>query len=176
MNNFLRVSILAVFFLSSAAKATPITQFKLIWSYDKLPLDVRIAEAPLSMESHVSDHGIVTPLSVLPIQKLLPDGVVKLAKTERAVLYLFVKNLGKKKLRFSVAPHSTEPGVSALGFSFNCLCNGHIYEVGPGEVWYRVMLLKGSKELAEESVTLKHVIFEVGSKAAQKPQAHLHHN
>lgn len=137
------------------------TEYKLEWDYDGLPFEVRTARAPGGEVSRVSETGVVSDQVKLPILSQMPDGKVKIADGESAIIYLFVKNNGKKKIRFSVAPHSTHPGASALGFSFNCLCNGHIYEVPPGKIWYRIMELKAHGTGSKESVQLMHHIFKV---------------
>jgi hypothetical protein len=82
------------------------------------------------------------------------------------LIYLFVKNTSTKKIRFSVAPHETHPAEHALGFHFNCLCNGHIYEVPPQKTWYRIMHLKNKSTENKAEVKLHHVLFPVRKKSS----------
>lgn len=150
-------------FGTASAAGPKLTEYKLEWDYEGLPFEVRTARAPISELRRVAEMGIVDDKIHLPIQGQMPDGKVILNGGESAVVYLFIKNTGKKTIRFSVAPHSTHPGASALGFSFNCLCNGHIYEVPPGKIWYRIMELRNHKSgnSSSEPVTLMHHIFKV---------------
>ncbi|MBC7420966.1 MAG: hypothetical protein H7328_09585 [Bdellovibrio sp.] len=155
-----RISLVCVFlFLSSQAFCQ--TAFKLKWDSKNLPFEVKTAMAPLTVKNQVGQMGTFTEKLNLPIERQLPDGVVHLARSETAYVYLFVKNTSKRKIRFSVAPHSTHPGASALGFSFNCLCNGHIYTAEPNSIWYRIMELKNNSSNNEKNVELMHTIYEV---------------
>lgn len=135
------------------------TDFQLLWDFGKLPFDLRIVRINGRMQ--VGEIGIAKPDQQFPQPTPLVDGHVKVALKTEALLVLFLRNTSSKKIRFAVAPHSTTPGESALGFAFTCLCNGHIYEVGPGETWYRVMKLAYRNSQPAASIVLKHVIFEV---------------
>ncbi len=169
------IGLLLMFYSLSGALAGPLVTYKLKWSYGKLPIEIKTVRGPLTEQNRIGENGRYNSELKLPILQSLKNDSISLGDNEKAVLYLLVKNTGSKKLRFSVAPHSTEPGASALGFYFNCLCNGHIYEVGPNEVWYRVMVLKTSKQGKDSIVTLDHEIFEVTPNSKRKPQSHLHH-
>lgn len=142
----------------------------MLWEHSGLDFEIRMEMAPLGVKDRLAEHGIVTPETKLPTIRSLPENKIKLGDKETAIIYLYIKNKSKKSVRFSVAPHGTEPAETSLGFHFNCLCNGHVYEVAPGKVWYRIMQLKTSEQLPPEKVQLKHVIFEV--KKNTKLKAH----
>ncbi len=161
---------------ATVARAQSLINYKLVWDYGSLPLEVKLAMGSKTAVNRVAENGIATKSTDLAIQRMLPDGEFKLAASEQAILFLLVKNKGKKKLRFSVAPHSTDPGSASLGFNFTCLCNGHIYEVGPDEVWYRIMRLKSLVMTGEKEIVLKHHIFSVDEIPSQKLQRPHHHN
>jgi hypothetical protein len=137
------------------------TTFKLMWDAEKLPFEIKTAAAPSNLKSRLGETGTLTEKINLPIQKQMPDGLITVNSAENAYVYLFIKNTSKKTIKFSVAPHSTHPGASALGFAFNCLCNGHIYTAEPNKVWYRIMSLKNSSLNKTKNVELMHHIFEV---------------
>ncbi len=140
------------------------TTFKLKWDIQKLPFEVRMARGPVSLRNRLGETGNFNEKLNLPILKQMPDGEVKLSNSEVAYIYLFVKNKSNQKISFSVAPHSTHPGASALGFNFNCLCNGHIYVVEPNSIWYRIMELKTNSSPSEKNVVLSHSIFKIENK------------
>lgn len=148
------------------------TTYHIKWT-TKLPVDVKVARGPQIMGLRLSEKGIYKKGIDLRIIDPMPDGKVTLRPEEKAYLYALIKNTGKKTLKFSVAPHSTKPGNSALGFNFNCLCNGHVYEVGPGEIWYKVMMLDTNKLSKAKEVVLVHDIFDA-SKNGPKMQVHHH--
>jgi hypothetical protein len=155
--NFFIFMILALSFGAAHAK----TKVKLEWDIGKLPFEVKTAMGPSSISNRVAEHGVYNAKLSLPVSKKLDDGTFEVGSGEKVVLYLLIKNKGSKPIKFSVAPHSTHPGASALGFVFNCLCNGHVYEVPPGAIWYRIMNLNTTEFLDKEDITLKHTIFEV---------------
>ena len=135
-------------------------RFVLKWTWGSLPIEVRTARAPIAWLQREAENGLVSDDVVLPIQSELPNGVIELGPKEDAAIYIFVRNLSKKLLKFSVSPHSTHPGASALGFYFGCLCNGHIYEAPAGRIWYRVMRLRRKGvPLTEKEIVLDHMIF-----------------
>lgn len=136
-------------------------QFELLWDVGKLPFEVKIVEGMPTLKSRVSETGIVTPKTELLILKHLPEQKVEVPRNSESYIYLLIKNKGTKTYKFSVAPHSTHPGESSIGFHFECLCNGHVYTVKKGEVWYRILALKNSVNSDERLVTLKHNIFQV---------------
>jgi hypothetical protein len=153
--------VLSVFFLSSISLGQVVTEYEFKWEVGKLPFDVKTVALPLTQRARVSENGPLTDKVYLPVQPSVIDGKLSMRSGEQAILAILIRNNGKKKIRFSVAPHATHPGISALGFSFNCLCNGHVYEVLPGAAWYRIMRLQSRASESEPKVVLTHQIFEV---------------
>lgn len=149
--------------------------YQLLWNKGPLKVEVKTLRALETVRKRISEKGIYSPEMNLPIKDQMPDGIIRLKEEEEAYIYILIKNIDTKPLRFSVAPHSTEPGASALGFRFNCLCNGHIYEVRPGEIWYKIMSLKNNKWQQEKKIVLTHDIFEVKKSPSNKRHsAHSH--
>jgi hypothetical protein len=163
---------------NAATSSDPeVVTFDLEWQFDKkLPIEVKTVLAPNNEAKRVAETGLVTEQIKLPMAKVLEGGKVRLRKSDKAILYLFIKNTGSRTLRFSVAPHSTDPGMASVGFNFHCLCNGHIYEVPPNSIWYRIMALTTKATMDEPSVKLVHQIFEVEpeAKSKKKSRAHSH--
>ena len=168
-SKFILFSIVTLFSVCSLAAPA---EFELQWDKEKLPFEIRLAQSIGVNSSRVGETGIATADASFPGLKVLENGRLTLQEGDKGILLLMIRNTSKRKIKFSVAPHSTNPGEAALGFSFQCLCNGHVYEVGPSETWYRVMQLTYKKSETKEIVKLKHVIFEVTS--SRKPQAHHH--
>ncbi len=137
------------------------TVFNLKWHSENLPFDVKTARATTAVKRRVGETGTFSEKLNLPISNQMPDGKIALNNSENGYVYLFIKNNSKKNIRFSVAPHSTHPGASALGFVFNCLCNGHVYTAKPNQIWYRIMELKNDSTNRQKDIELTHHIFEI---------------
>lgn len=135
-------------------------EYEMLWDHDGLNIDISMARAPSGVATRVAEFGVLTPNISLPTIRKLAENKVELRAKEEGIVYLFIKNNESKTLRFSVAPHGTHPAESALGFHFNCLCNGHIYEVPSGKTWYRIMQIKVSTD-SKGPVILRHKIFRV---------------
>jgi len=162
---------------AQSSTSSDVVTFQLDWKFDKnLPIELKTVLAASNEIKRISETGLVSGKVPLRIAKVLDDGKVRVRRGEQAVIYLFIKNTGSRLLRFSVAPHSTDPGIASLGFHFSCLCNGHIYEVPPQGIWYRIMSLATKKTIEDSSVKLVHQIFEVKSEAkpAKKSAHHFH--
>ena len=136
------------------------TNFKIDWVTEGLPISVEVQRLQGSIKSRVGETGELTDKIILPPGRLLKEkNLLILNPDEDAYLILIIKNNSNKKLNFGVAPHSTDPGAASLGFSFTCLCNGHVYDVGPKKTWYRILRLKTEKQIQATEVKLTHVIF-----------------
>jgi hypothetical protein len=163
------------FLLGGHAALAADVDYQLLWNQGNLKVEVKTLRALETVRNRISEKGIYSPELNLPIKEQMPDGIIKLKEEEEAYIYILIKNKGSKPLRFSVAPHSIGPGAAALGFRFNCLCNGHIYEVRPGEIWYKIMSLKNNKWQQEKKIVLTHDIFEVKKFPGKKGHsAHAH--
>ncbi|RYZ81453.1 MAG: hypothetical protein EOP06_23450 [Proteobacteria bacterium] len=158
-------------FIAQDASAINAT-YELKWDKGNLPFEVKTFTSLLSGSRRIGETGIVGDATNFPGLIEMKDAKVLVEDNREKTLILMIKNTSKKRIKFSVAPHSTKPGESALGFSFQCLCNGHIYEVGPNELWYRIMKLTQRKNETKDLIVLEHAIFEVTPKS--KLQAHHH--
>jgi hypothetical protein len=156
---------LLIYFYSLADAQTrgSTATYKIEWEWEDLPIKVRTLVAGAGVgENRISETGIVKPGIKLPsIAELGPSYPLRLAQNDVAYLYIFVENTSTKSIKFAVSPHAISPAHSSLGFDFTCLCNGHVYQVGPKQTWYRIMKLNTRKHATKEPTTLKHVIFKV---------------
>jgi hypothetical protein len=165
-NNFINSALAIVVFVGLFLSPLPssASSYQLNWiNKDNLPIEVELKRAPKSVRTRVSEYGTVTPNISLPIRNLLPDGLIQFLENDQAYLYIFIKNLSSKLIKFAVAPHSTEPSEASLGFSFDCLCKGHIYELNPKSTWYRIMSLTPAMSFKHKNSVIKldHIIFKV---------------
>jgi hypothetical protein len=149
-----------IFFITAEAST-----YKMNWIIkNDLPIEIELKRAPQASKSRVGEHGLLTDQIFLPVRNVISDGKIKLTSDETGYLYIFIKNLSNKLIHFSVAPHGIEPSEAALGFTFNCLCKGHAYELKPKSTWYRIMSLvqTSSYKDPQKIIQLDHVIFKIG--------------
>lgn len=156
------ISFIFLFLYNVIADAVPPTVFSIEWDYKNLPFTVELAQSYNNSAKNIGEMGILGTKVLLPPHHINKDGKIPLEEGESSVLILLIKNNSDRKISFSVSPHSTHPAESSLGFYFNCLCNGHIYKVGPKQTWYRIMKLSNIVSTGEVVyVSLKHEIYEV---------------
>lgn len=75
---------------------------------------------------------------------------------------LIMKNTEAQPVNFFAAPHHVEPQEHSLGFHFNCLCVNHVFTVGPGETWYRVVRLQMHKDYRGKKLGIRHTLIGAG--------------
>lgn len=143
---------------SAAAPADGTSEVSFRWLQKKTSLELRMFVAPGSMASRVGEQGEQKPGMDLPVLRPLDDDKLKMLPGDSQIVYLVAKNTGKKPVSFFVAPHLTKPESASLGFKFQCLCYNHVYRVGAGKVWYRVMKLSLARE-AKGPIELTHELF-----------------
>lgn len=156
MINFFVLILLVISFESNAAN------FILKWNFtNNLKFEARTMKATSSVRARVGEKGIYNPSVNLPTERELIDGNISIEKNKEAYIYALFKNNENRTITFSVSPHSTTPGAQALGFKFSCLCNGHVYTVKPGEIWYKIMSIGTNQFKDQTDVVLAHDVFEV---------------
>ncbi len=82
----------------------------------------------------------------------MPTDNTLVVEDEENIQELIRYHLAKEGYQVTWVPS----GEKGLGFKFKCLCINHAYEIGPGEVWYRVVLLKVSPNFEGDSLILTH--------------------
>ena len=103
-----------------------------------------------------------------PVGSVIDGASVTVPRGGKKKFILVAENKTEQPIYFFAAPHGVEPVENALGFKFKCLCINHAYEIGPGEVWYRVVLLKVSPDFYGESLTLTHNLVGIDLKRFSK--------
>lgn len=147
-----------------SASPFPATNYVLQWEYKDIPFQFKVYEAPSYVHTRLWETKEIKSLSELPLMRELSKGEVKVNAGGSVHMFLVAQNTTKKEINFGVAPHSTDPIESALGFSFKCLCNGHVYKVSPGNYWYRIIKIQTNSSMRGDRVQLKHIVFAVSKK------------
>jgi hypothetical protein len=142
-----------------APDSSSFVRFHLEWKQEGLSLRPRVFVAPVGTARKSGTTQVIDSLESFGKLKELKDGLLPLAPGDSSTIYLVLENRGKETASFSVAPHETIPAASALGFHFQCLCNGTLYKVPPGKLWVRALSLRVNREATPQDVTLRHVIF-----------------
>lgn len=160
---------LAALLLVCALSAAPApTEVKLAWEYEGMPPGLRVLEAvPATPELWTTE--VADSRERIPAGRELPGGVVRLKPGEERTLVLVYHNTGKTPLRFFAAPHAAKPAAASLGLEFECLCLNHVYSVGPGRWWWRVVRLSLSPEMGAPQLTVTHALVRVTGSAQGRP-------
>lgn len=158
-------SIICSFVLLGAHSSFASTEatYNIKWSYKGLPIEIEMYDGPPSLVARASEAGEFKGRENVPVMNKLKDGKIKVPQGESRAIVLVIKNKSDSPLKFAVAPHGVEPVEASLGIKFNCLCNGHTFNIPPKTSWYRILELKTIKsvETPKKEVTLDHHIFRV---------------
>lgn len=110
----------------------------------------------------VWETGIVSEPESAPVSVAIADSQFIQRPGGNKVFVLLVRNPGPKPVRFFAAPHHVEPPEHSLGFHFSCLCVNHVFTVGPGQTWYRVVRLQLHKEYRGSVLAIRHTLVGAG--------------
>lgn len=144
---------------SLPATAAPI-EYDFNWDIGKLPFEIKMFHAPLSLANRVGEHGELVNMQNMPVLAVI-DKKLTIDDSDSAVLYLVIKNTSDKAYHFSVVPHSIEPAEASLGLDFKCLCYGHVYTIKPRSLWYRILRVTHDvRDEKKRAIQLRHKIFE----------------
>lgn len=127
------------------------------WEYKGLPGSIEIYE-PKSDQVVMWETRSVKSKSEIPAGQIIKESKIFVSPGEKRPFVLVYHNQSNKKLKFFAAPHHASPEENAIGFKFHCLCINHVFEVGPGEYWYRVVRLDLKKDYEGKILNLKHAI------------------
>lgn len=130
------------------------------WRYTKVPIKIRIHEVEQTLPLFKMDS--VKGLQGTGVGPEIAGSVLQLEPNRRRMFALVAKNDTAKAVHFFAAPHQAHPAVNSFGFKFKCLCVNHVYRVGPGETWYRVVELRLASQFKGSSLTITHDIIGVG--------------
>lgn len=152
---------LPLLLLAASAWAAPApVQLDLLWTYEDMPAGMLVLEAagktPELWTTETADTR-----QAIPAGAELKGGRLSLRPGEQRTLVLAYRNPGKEPLRFFAAPHSAKPAAASLGLDFECLCLNHVYAVGPGRWWWRVVRLSLSEDASAPRLALSHALVRV---------------
>ncbi len=145
---------------ASAALAAPPAEVRLSWTYEGLPAGMRVFEAPADPPA-LWTTSTAERLEDVPHGEEVAGGKVRLAPGSGRLLVLAYRNPGPSPLRFFAAPHDAKPRPAALGMEFECLCLNHVYAVGPGRWWWRVVRLSLDAEYDAPRLDVTHALVRV---------------
>jgi hypothetical protein len=153
--------VLPLLLLAASAWAAPApVELVLDWTYEGLPAGMRVLEAsdktPELWTTETTDKR-----ESIPAGAELAGGRVSLRAGEQRTLVLAYRNPGTAPLRFFAAPHSAKPAAASLGLDFECLCLNHVYAVGPGRWWWRVVRLSLSEDATAPRLAVSHALVRV---------------
>lgn len=137
------------------------------WDYRNLPLQMELYEPAVQQPMQVWDTGSVSAPRVPPISLPLENGEFRQRPGGAKIFVLIMKNPGTKPVHFFAAPHHIEPPEHSLGFHFNCLCVNHVFTVGPGQTWYRVVRLQVHKDFRGDTLAIRHTLIGAGDEQAK---------
>ena len=129
---------------------------RLAWQYHDFPARVRSFEPISPRKARLWKTGSVKKAADLPVGDELSE--LRLREGERKKFVLVIENGTKAPLYFFAAPHQATPPEFALGFKFKCLCINHSFQIPPGEIWYRVVELRMSRNFLGKELEIKHAI------------------
>ncbi len=138
------------------------------WKYKNFPAQMKIYEVAGGQKPRMWETHTVGSLKEAPVGSEIKDATVTVSKGSQNKFILVAENKTNKPIYFFAAPHGVEPVENALGFKFKCLCINYAYEIGPGEVWYRVVILNVSRDFYGDSMTLTHQLVGIDQKRFSK--------
>lgn len=138
------------------------------WKYQNVPAEVKLYEVAEGQKVRMWTTKTVQSLKDAPLGKEIAGGSLSVAKGSQKKFIMVAENKTDRPIYFFAAPHGVEPVQNALGFKFKCLCINYAYEIGSGEVWYRVVLLKVSRDYQGDAMTITHTLVGIDSQRFSK--------
>ena len=125
---------------------------------------MKIYEVAEGKKPRMWETRTVKSLKDVPVGSAIEAATVSVSKGSQKKFILVAKNETDQPIYFFAAPHGVEPVENALGFKFKCLCINHAYEIRPGEVWYRVVILNVSRDFYGNRMTVTHQLVGIDQK------------
>lgn len=137
------------------------------WVYRNFPARITIHEIRPGKKAALWDTGSARDITNTPIGEEIPDSVFPIQPGREKNFVLAATNDSAQPLYFFAAPHHLDPAEAGLGFQFKCLCVNHLFEVRPGETWYRVVRLRITRENRTPAINISHEIVGVDKKGRE---------
>ncbi|MFO1518282.1 MAG: hypothetical protein U1F57_01245 [bacterium] len=171
MRRFTSFFVFFAFFLGTPAafSAGGPVSVKIAWDYKDVPAPMKIYELSTTKHAELWDTGTGGKLEDLPVSKEIADSNLSLSPGSKKMFVLVLKNTTAQPLYFFAAPHVVNPPELSLGFKFKCLCINHVYQVAPGQYWYRVVELNMDPSYVGNAVEIKHTLIKVDEARAKNP-------
>ena len=163
---------LFILFCSQSLQATAPVTVRILWDYQNVTGEMKIFE-PDSRPLTLWQMGNTFKKEELPISQEITASTLKLMPGMKKQFILVFQNTTDKPIRFFAAPHQATPLENSFGFKFHCLCINHIYDVKPGEYWYRVVEFHLAKEFVGDHLDIKHVLVGVDD-SRKNPDTSIH--
>jgi len=150
--------------LACAAAAAPV-EVNIRWQYRDFGAMVEIYE--VEGNRHLWETRSVAGMDEVPAGERIEGSSFTMEPGRRKRFLLVIRNESAATLYFFAAPHVVDPPEYALGFGIRCLCIDHAFDVGPGEVWYRVVQLRLSPDFDGDRLTVTHTIVGIDARRAE---------
>lgn len=170
----LRFALLALA-ISACEKAAPPetkntetdTRVTITWQYQNFPSQITIHELRPGRKAELWQTGAARDMTTTPAGEEISGGVFALQPGKEKNFVLAAVNRTAKPIYFFAAPHHLVPANAGLGFQFKCLCVNHLFEIKPGETWYRVVRLRITRENRTAAIEISHDIVGVDKKGRE---------
>src|SRR2546422_10520907 len=143
-------------------------QIKLSWEYTGLSPGMRVYEPREGAVLKVWETGSVKQEKDLPVSREVANSNVSVARGGHKILVLVYENKTAQPVYFFAVPHNVSPPESALGLKIKCLCINQAFEVGSGDLWYRIIEVQASKNFIGEGFEIKHTIVGIDKERKRK--------
>jgi hypothetical protein len=152
----MRLVIIICFFFLAAPAVAKTRQVTVEWDYQNFPLKIELYEPPANKATEIAYTELFDDIGAARLGSPIEGPVTVGANRAMA---LVIKNTGKSAVYFYAVPHTVQPAASSLGQLFECLCNGHVYKIGPGKSWVRIARLSYRPNASKiQSLSIKHEI------------------
>lgn len=143
------------------------TRVTITWKYQNFPSQVTIHELRPGKKAELWQTGAARDITTTPVGEEISSGVFALQPGKEKNFVLAAVNRTAKPIYFFAAPHHLIPANAGLGFQFKCLCVNHLFEIKPGEIWYRVVRLRITRENRTSAIEISHDIVGVNKKGRE---------
>ena len=141
---------------------------KITWEYKDLPPNMKIYQPPRGAILKLWETAVVKDHKGLPVSDEISNSVLKLRRGTNKTFVLVYKNDTQLPIYFFAAPHQVAPPEYSLGFKLKCLCINQAFQIGPGEIWYRVVELQLSKNIVGNAVGISHTLIGISKERMGK--------
>lgn len=160
---------LCFFGVIAAAESTTVatkkgSTFQISWDYQNFPFRISLYDLKNPKIIKVGSTGRLKNRTDSLLANPIVTPSIWVPEGDRYIFALAVENTSNRKFYFHVVPHEVTPIEYSLGTKFNCLCYGHIYSVGPGQTWYRIVSLQNVTPSLGTQFAIRHKVIGLDQK------------